>query len=494
MKHVLFLTVALIVKLHAQVLWSPPVQITFGSGSDIQPALISTHSSAVFLNPASEEWLAFTRLTLIGSAVCLMKTNVNATAWIDSVYCVAEDSGVNLNPSLARYSPSPNETRLMLVWTKISGIYFSYNPNGVWLAPRQLSGGGVNRAPHVAAFDSGFGIVWEHNGRIAFSEFRDTNWSQVSYVTGDTAMGNSSPQIHYVGYSGPLRPLVIWEKLRLVDSSRAILYALRSDTGWTIPDTIAWSGDNRNPRFYRLGFSTFVFLSYESDRSGPFQIYLAQGDFTSGSVSWWYRGARFTNTSSDEQQSTFTLLPIITDRTGNESFWYTGGTWRTSTGSSDSIAVASPMSFIQHLSAGAGAIDRNPTVSSGVPGMLGWRVWSVWESNASGEWKLYGSTADIPLSSVDEQSQRPTQFRLYQNFPNPFNPLTTIRFDLPERSMVSLKIYNLLGQEIATLYGGELGAGIYTVRWHAHNVPSGVYVYQLTANHHRAFRKLIVVK
>lgn len=493
MKNLVVLAIILVANLQSQVIWSPPVQITFGSGSDMHPSLVNSHSSIIFTFQAREEWLAFSRHTLIGSALCLMKTNPTATAWIDSVYTISEDSGYNANPTLARYSAGSSTFRLMLVWEKPSGLYYSYNPDGVWLPPRVLSSGFLNRTPHVAAFDSGFAVVWDQAGRIAFSEFRDTVWSPASYVTTPPETWNSSPQVYYVGYVAPFRPVVIWEKLKLPDTSRAIMYSLRMDSGWTAPDTIAWAGDNRNPRFFKLGFSSLISLSYGSNRSGQYQIYIAQGEFTSGSISWWYRDARLTYTAYDERQASFTLLPIVTGRVESEPFWFTAGTWRTITALNDSIAVTPAFGFFQYLTAGPGAIDNNPTISSGVWGIQGLRVWSVWESNASGDWKLYGSTADIPLG-VDEATQVPAAFRLYQNFPNPFNSGTSIRFELPEYSTVSLKIYNLLGQEMAKLYSGELAAGTHTVYWNANNLPSGVYLYRLTANQRHVQRKLIIVK
>ena len=73
----------------------------------------------------------------------------------------------------------------------------------------------------------------------------------------------------------------------------------------------------------------------------------------------------------------------------------------------------------------------------------------------------------------------PRQYSLFQNYPNPFNSTTTIRYDLPERSPVSLKIYNMLGQEIATPINKTENAGTHIARWQADQFPSGVYFYRL---------------
>jgi hypothetical protein len=75
----------------------------------------------------------------------------------------------------------------------------------------------------------------------------------------------------------------------------------------------------------------------------------------------------------------------------------------------------------------------------------------------------------------------PSEFRLFQNYPNPFNPKTVISFQLPVVSRVSLKVYDLLGREVATLVDRELSAGDYTRPWNAATAASGVYFYRLTA-------------
>jgi len=91
-----------------------------------------------------------------------------------------------------------------------------------------------------------------------------------------------------------------------------------------------------------------------------------------------------------------------------------------------------------------------------------------------------------PLTAVDEgPGEVPGSFTLYQNSPNPFNPSTTIRFDVPVRSSVRLSVYNALGQEIRTLFDGESEPGTREVRWDGRTsagawVPSGAYFYRIT--------------
>ena len=96
-----------------------------------------------------------------------------------------------------------------------------------------------------------------------------------------------------------------------------------------------------------------------------------------------------------------------------------------------------------------------------------------------GAWRL--PLADVVTSVNDVHLHLPTGYALSQNYPNPFNPTTMIGFVLPSRSLVSLKIFDLLGREVSTIASEELQAGSYTRQWNASNIASGVYFYRLEA-------------
>jgi hypothetical protein len=85
-------------------------------------------------------------------------------------------------------------------------------------------------------------------------------------------------------------------------------------------------------------------------------------------------------------------------------------------------------------------------------------------------------------------------YLLDQNYPNPFNPSTTIRFSIPESGLVSIKIYNSIGEQVADLVNRELPAGSYTVDWNAENNSSGIYFYTLSTNNFASTKKMILLK
>jgi len=96
--------------------------------------------------------------------------------------------------------------------------------------------------------------------------------------------------------------------------------------------------------------------------------------------------------------------------------------------------------------------------------------------------------------SVQSEENIPKSFALDQNYPNPFNPTTTIRYSIPISSFVILKVFNSLGQQVATLVDQEQPLGIYTIQWQASGFPSGVYFYQLQTNDFVETKKLVLLK
>ncbi|MEB2355778.1 MAG: T9SS type A sorting domain-containing protein, partial [Ignavibacteriales bacterium] len=88
----------------------------------------------------------------------------------------------------------------------------------------------------------------------------------------------------------------------------------------------------------------------------------------------------------------------------------------------------------------------------------------------------------------------PTEFKLEQNYPNPFNPTTTIQYQLPQDSKVILKVYDILGSEVAALVNEEQEAGYKEVKFDAINFASGIYVYSLQAGNYFSTKKMMLLR
>ena len=103
------------------------------------------------------------------------------------------------------------------------------------------------------------------------------------------------------------------------------------------------------------------------------------------------------------------------------------------------------------------------------------------------------------VASADEGSLLPSEYALFQNYPNPFNPSTQISFDVPNSEFVTLRVYNLLGQDVKTLINQSMVPGRYTVEWNGNDmlnndVASGVYFYELRGESFISRKKMLLIR
>ncbi len=93
-----------------------------------------------------------------------------------------------------------------------------------------------------------------------------------------------------------------------------------------------------------------------------------------------------------------------------------------------------------------------------------------------------------------ETNLNPGEFSLSQNYPNPFNPATTISYQIPQTELVTIKVYDVLGREVATLVNEEKTAGSYEVQFTGNGLTSGIYFYQLKVDNFVETKKMILLK
>lgn len=132
---------------------------------------------------------------------------------------------------------------------------------------------------------------------------------------------------------------------------------------------------------------------------------------------------------------------------------------------------------------GVSSIMFNPNTSEVLAGTKEGKIFVMSSINGGSD----GLTAT-------EENGIPTEFELSQNYPNPFNPSTTIRFALPQSGNFTLKVYNMLGQEIATLIDGSMNAGMHNVSFNANGLASGLYIYRLAGDNVNITKKMILMK
>jgi uncharacterized lipoprotein YddW (UPF0748 family) len=122
-----------------------------------------------------------------------------------------------------------------------------------------------------------------------------------------------------------------------------------------------------------------------------------------------------------------------------------------------------------------------------------WRVSAANQTGVSNWSDVFRFKTQAP-SAVGEADRVPLAFTLEQNFPNPFNPATTIRFTVSMHQRVQLSVYDVLGRTMATLIDRDMQPGVYTAVWNGADAPSGIYFYRLTSGSFGAVKKMLLQK
>ena len=112
---------------------------------------------------------------------------------------------------------------------------------------------------------------------------------------------------------------------------------------------------------------------------------------------------------------------------------------------------------------------------------------------------IYWDGGETTSIIEDEFGENPTKFNLQNSFPNPFNPVTTLRYDLPEDALVNITIYDMVGRVVKTLMNDQQTAGYRSTQWNATNdagspVSAGIYLYMIQAGDFRQTRKMVLLK
>ncbi len=149
--------------------------------------------------------------------------------------------------------------------------------------------------------------------------------------------------------------------------------------------------------------------------------------------------------------------------------------------------------------------DPQPVVGFQFEEVDGFQIfYSVWVDSANGHKNLFGMAQGLIVGSADNIENAPAQFKLYQNYPNPFNPTTTIKYSIPNvvetkyisslQQWVTLKIYDILGAEVAVLVNEYKSPGNYKAVFDASNLSSGIYFYRLNTRNYSTVKKMILLR
>ena len=287
-------------------------------------------------------------------------------------------------------------------------------------------------------------------------------------------------------------------------------------TGIATNPALTWNASS-GAATYRVQVSTSsAFSATAVDQSGLTATSYAASGLQNSTTYYWracaVNSAGAGGWSNANAFTTMAALPLVLAAPALYSPWnyatVTGANqqlvWKPSPGAASyRIQLSTNPNFSTLFSDQAGI----PGTSLSLGGFINGTVyfWRVSASNASAgsPWSsIYHfliRTTGVVLSSgtsIFGQAENivPQSYGLAQNFPNPFNPTTTIQFDLLQPGHATLKVYNGVGEEVATLIEGDLPAGRFEAVWNANGVPSGTYFYRLLASAFSQTRKLILLK
>ncbi len=491
--------------------WTIPTRITSDTVAELHP--VFADGDGWLYN--QEEMLAYSRN---GRDICILRTTSLGAAWSDSITFITTDGADHDYPSLLRRFLYPSQTEeAIVVWqgkrNNTLDIFFSKLTLNRWSNPEPITNNQVDdQQPHVLVNDSIYYVVWDQQGKIMFSEYRQGIWTAPITLSAPDDTLNHFPQLTLLyHYPPPMNhPAVVWQRRRENTRFHSLMVAYRSATGWSAPAALISDGDNRRPRFFKYGQQQVLTWNKRVGSSAFFNVY-------AGTLSLSGSGATLQSiyplTSYDDttQNASINGFMLVTERRAPY-YFYSTGAWELPRNDSIEVALRPYGPYgTSRLSAGGAPFNRAPSISQGTPVYNGgWhmRFWVVWEALVRNTWHLYASNALLLIDNVEGAPNRPQSFALYQNYPNPFTSATHIAFSLPVgqagvqgSGFVSLKVYDVLGREVATLVNEVLreesfgqGSGFKSVVFDASNLPSGVYFYRLQAGGFSQTRKFVLMR
>ncbi len=334
----------------------------------------------------------------------------------------------------------------------------------------------------VFAADTNVHIVWQDN--------RDGNW-EIYYKRStdrgitwgaDTRLTTNSSTSAYptVTVSGTAIHIT-WYDVR--DGNPEIYYKRSTDKGLTWGADVRLTNNLLDSYYSTLSVSGFlVHVVWEDMRDGNYEIYYKRS--TDAGITWG-TDTRITNNTASSQ-----FVNIVSNNLSVHLVWQDNRDGNMEMYYKRSIDGGTSWSSDIRLTNNTGT-SNNSSVSVSLAA-----VHIVWYDNRDGNSEIYykRDPSGNPTAITNIHLRIPFEFKLFQNCPNPFNPVTKIQFDVPKSGTVNISVYDMLGRRVAALVNQHLNPGTYEADWNASGFPSGVYYYRIISGNYTETKKMVLIK
>lgn len=443
----------------------------------------------------TDTWLVYEKHTASSSNIVAREITYNGYGGTE-VLITNDNNILNINPYLSGG---------ILVWQSNKNgnwdIYYSMRTNNVWSAPVLLDSTPANETvPCIASNRTSppeylyYYLVFKRNNNLIFKIYKNSTaqWGPDSNIAQSSYDIYSEPKV----FSGASFWRLCYLK-QINDSTKRIVFKRFTEANninyviWQATNEYyqTKSAENLNVSVLNIG----VFLTYDYDTLGTIHT-VAVTDANpriiltkiQGGKNIGARGSTVVIPVENLSQNYFTISGFAFVRKSNDStFVY----------AVKSYSDFGSTFYKKHYLGNANTVTKlnmSPPINNGTSR---WKIRAVWEKLINNKTALVEAYMTDFFTVIKKLSgEIPLLFSLHQNFPNPFNPTTNIKFDIPKTGLVVLKVFDATGREIATLVNELLSAGTYETTLDGSELPSGIYFYRLATDKFSEIKKMIVIK
>lgn len=477
-----------------QYSWESEIKLTSGY-NDRNPSF-GPQSSSWSYNAYGFEFFIFERNSAITTNICVLKMGL--TGPVGGVVNLTTNAAPKRNPFIA-YSmgqwPYPyNIAYAVAVWEEYRNTRWdlyasSYDSVAGWSQPYAFDTASFSKSNPRGANTSGsdFIIAYEKNGDVIYREFNSVTKSvtaEANLTSLDTSYCSNPNAIRTYGSNSSV--LVTYNR-RKADGKSALYYARRVNNIWISTESIAYSGNNYFNDFENT-YSSYLGIIFESDRIGRKNMYISNLNTYN-----WTQTLDTVTYLRDGDNYSFrgVLYPVITDYYSFFHAWV----FLKKSGQGIKLMMNKSYSDLDSALLGDSSKSIKLTLNQGI--FYNWNAigWAVYNKDSASSSSLYARRKIIIINDIRKiNNEIPIEFSLNQNYPNPFNPRTNITFQIPEKSNVTIKVFDITGKVVSEPVNGKFEAGNYIAGFDGSHLSSGVYFYRMETDRYYETRKMILLK